>query len=49
MPTRISPQDYFSLQEEGNNKILLYLGLIIMGIVACVAITAIALRGGKNV
>jgi len=42
---RISPQEYFS----NGDKTIIYLGLIIFGIVACVAITAMAIRGGgKN-
>lgn len=46
MVSRISPEKYFYNGNE--NKTLLIIGLIILGIVACVAITAIAVRGGKN-
>lgn len=41
---RVSPQEYFYQ----NDNTILYIGLIIIGIVACVAITAIAIKG-KNV
>jgi len=50
MAVRVTPQEYFMQNHQNNdNKNLIILGLIIMGIVACVAITAIALKGGKGV
>lgn len=39
---RMYPEQYFQIQETQDNK-MLYLGIIILGITACVAITAIAL------
>ena len=39
MVQRMYPQEYFL---QTNNNTMLYLGLIVLGIVACVAIVAIA-------
>ena len=43
MAERIYPQEYF-IQLQSNDKTLLYLGLIILGIVACVAIVGMVIR-----
>ena len=45
MPTRITPNQYFGSLLEGEDKTWIMLGIIVVGIVACVALATIAKKG----
>jgi len=47
MPTRITPDQYFGSLFDGDNTWII-VGMIVLGIVACVALATIAKKGGMK-